>query len=89
MVCVLAAMRVNPIMEDPLEGKAFGRQFALCDSCFWTATILDTRNRIVCPLCDNDSVSLIPLAINELCRLSLSAKSGLELSFSYSEKKLV
>jgi hypothetical protein len=61
----------NIITTRPLY--EYERQFAICESCFWCATIFykadnNTNNndslqqRQICPLCKNKSVSLIPLA---------------------------
>ncbi|MGI0028512.1 MAG: hypothetical protein ACREAQ_02220, partial [Nitrososphaera sp.] len=57
--------------------------FALCESCFWSATILVMKDKVARPLCFNgDCVALIPLAINESYRLILTPESGLEVLFS-------
>jgi hypothetical protein len=71
-------MCVNPIMENLLPSDNFGRQFALCESCFWSATVLRMKDQvaIACPMCAESGVSMISLAINESYRLSLSPKSG-------------
>ena len=73
------------------------RQFALCESCFWSATSLynpikekqnseittSTDNLTeVCPICNKDSVVLIPLQENEAYQMSLGDKRGLEIEFS-------
>jgi len=63
------------------------RQFALCESCFWSATIFNsTQNnrRIInhCPVCSNDNVSLIPLANDDVYDMNIRSKGGLELRFS-------
>jgi hypothetical protein len=60
--------------------KKLERRFVLCESCFWSATLLYGRD-ISCPACPG-SVSLIPLAKDEEYRLKLSPSAGLELSFS-------
>jgi hypothetical protein len=77
----------------------YHRQFALCESCFWSATILystikekqnseittitSADNPIqVCPMCNKDSVVLIPLQENEAYHLSIGDKRGLEIQFS-------
>ena len=82
-------MCVNLIMENLLPRDNFGRYFALCESCFWSATVLRMKEQVAvaCPMCAETRVSMIPLAINESYRLSLSPKSGLEVSFSYATKK--
>lgn len=71
-----------------IRGKRTGyynndRKFALCDSCFWSATIFKTeeknRNHIIysCPLCSNSSISLIPLVIeDDICESSVGSKGG-------------
>jgi hypothetical protein len=58
-----------------------GHSFALCESCFWCATILDNRKQQACPACTG-SVSLIPLARDEKYRIKLESTMGLEMSFS-------
>jgi hypothetical protein len=60
--------------------KKLARRFALCESCFWTATLLAERD-LSCPACPGP-VSLIPLAKDEEYRLKVSPSAGLELSFS-------
>ncbi len=61
--------------------KLASKTFALCESCFWSATLLAERY-VSCPLCPDSSVSLIPFAKDEECRLKVSPLAGLELSFS-------
>jgi hypothetical protein len=62
--------------------------FALCESCFWSATIFKSdkkQEQIIntCPVCFNDrSISLIPLAKEEVYELSIRPKGGLEIKFS-------
>jgi hypothetical protein len=64
------------------------RHFALCESCFWSATIFksDKKQELktnACPVCFNDnSVSLIPLTKDEAYELSTRSKGGLEMKFS-------
>ena len=64
------------------------RHFALCELCFWSATIFKLGNRQeqiinACPVCFNDnSISLIPLAKDEVYELSIRHKGGLEMKFS-------
>jgi hypothetical protein len=75
----------------------YQRQFALCESCFWSATSLynpikekqnseittSTDNLTeVCPMCNKDSIVLIPLQENEAYQMSLGDKRGLEIEFS-------
>ena len=64
------------------------RNFALCESCFWSATIFKSDKKQehktnTCPVCFNDSsVSLIPLTKDEAYELSTRSKGGLEMKFS-------
>lgn len=63
------------------------RMLALCESCFWTVSVLDKRKceSTLCPSCHKKSVVLIPLAGNESFVYSFSDKRGLELSFASSK----
>jgi hypothetical protein len=56
------------------------RTFALCNSCFWSATLF-SETGMACPACATD-VSLIPLTMDEQYRLKVSPASGVEVSFS-------
>ena len=61
--------------------------FALCQLCFWSATIfksdLQDHKTNTCPICFNDnSISLIPLTRDEVNELSVRSKDGLEIKFS-------
>jgi hypothetical protein len=63
------------------------RHFALCESCFWSATIfksdIQEHKTNTCPVCFNDtSISLIPLTKDEVYELSVRSKEGLEMKFS-------
>jgi hypothetical protein len=64
------------------------RHFALYESCFWSATIFKPDKKQehktnACPVCFNDSsVSLIPLTKDEVYKLSVRSKGGLEMKFS-------
>jgi hypothetical protein len=71
------------------------RQFAVCESCFWCATVfqrLDTssnnhsnsieQQQKICPLCKNKSISLVPLAKDEVYTIAMEGKRGLEIEFS-------
>ena len=81
-------MRTNNHMMKNLilDNSISSIHFALCGSCFWSATILKMAEDCVCPRCADSNVSFIPLSINESSRLSMSAKSWLEAS-SPSAKK--
>lgn len=79
----------NIITTRPLY--EYERQFAICESCFWCATIfrrLETSSNNnsdgleQCPLCKNKSISLIPLAKDEGYTIAIEGKRGLEIEFS-------
>jgi len=67
----------------------YQRQFALCESCFWSATslysaIIEKQNSETirnvdnltqkCPMCSKDSVVLIPLQKDEASNVSRGQK---------------
>jgi hypothetical protein len=83
---ILRMMRLDPIMQSFIPSDLPGtRFFALCESCFWSATVLRTKERISCPLCrEIKSLSMIPLGTDESYRLNMSEASGLEVSFTKS-----
>lgn len=79
----------------------YEHQFAICESCFWCATIFhkvaikeEQEEHIIkssnnsnlqqqtCPTCKNKSISLTPLAKDEIYRISMEGKRGLEMEFS-------
>jgi hypothetical protein len=76
--------------------KECQHDFALCESCFWCATIFndsikeqeyleDNNNNNtfqICPICKNKSVSLMHLAKDERYTLLVGDKRGLEMKFS-------
>jgi hypothetical protein len=69
----------------------YNRQFAICESCFWCATIFhkldasssnDGDDLEQCPLCKNKSISLVPLAKDEGYTIAIEGERGLEIEFS-------
>ena len=64
------------------------RHFALCESCFWSATIFKSdkkQEQIIntCPICfKENNVSLIPLTKDEVYELYTRSKGGLDMKFS-------
>ena len=98
----------NIVVETPTSKPfyRYQREFALCESCFWSATslygaikekqnsktaitmIASTDNPThVCPMCNKDSVVLIPLQENEAYQMSMGDKRGLEIQFSLLKPK--
>jgi hypothetical protein len=79
----------SPTIMKPLY--QYNRQFAICESCFWCATIFhkldasssnDGDDLEQCPLCKNKSISLVPLAKDEGYTIAIEGKRGLEIEFS-------
>jgi hypothetical protein len=64
------------------------RLFALCESCYWTATIFVKIENYHCPLCQSKDVALIPLSSEEKYEYSLEPEQGLQISFSIFDRKL-
>ena len=62
------------------------RLFALCESCYWTATIFTKIESYECPVCHADNVALIPLNLEEKCEYLFKPNQGLDIKFSTDEK---
>jgi hypothetical protein len=77
--------------------KECQHEFALCESCFWCATIFNnsikeqqylaennnSNNTFqICPMCKDKSVSLMHLAKDERYTVSVGENRGLEMKFS-------
>jgi hypothetical protein len=75
-------MQANPVIREYKLGAE--RHFALCESCFWSATVFGSSISS-CPSCTGDNVSTIPLVIDEQYGLKVSGAS-LEMSFSRAKK---
>ena len=58
------------------------RIFALCEKCYWTATILKKAESYQCPVCCSEEVALIPLCKDEKYEYSLEPRQGLQIKFS-------
>ena len=61
------------------------RFFGLCESCYWTATILRKVEDYQCPVCKSREIALIPLAQNEKYDYDWNSKHGLQIRFSIFE----
>lgn len=72
------------VVERKYDSKK--RFFGLCESCYWTATILKEIETLQCPVCFNDNVALIPLNKDEKYEYSFERKQGLQLKFSLLDK---
>jgi hypothetical protein len=67
------------------------RQCLLCETCFWSATIIRStqKNAIIincCPICSNSNISVIPLTNDDACELYVRSNGGLEMKFSRTNK---
>jgi hypothetical protein len=62
------------------------RIFALCESCYWTATFLTKIESYECPVCRGKNVALIPLTLDEKYEYQLVPKQGLDIKFSINEE---
>ncbi len=68
-----------------------GRQFLLCETCFWSATIIKLiqKNATIinsCPVCSNSNIAVIPLTDDDVYELYVRSKGGLEIKFSRANK---
>lgn len=61
------------------------RLFALCESCYWTATIFTKIESYECPVCRAGRVALIPLSLEEKYEYQYKADQGLDIKFSINE----
>jgi predicted RNA-binding Zn-ribbon protein involved in translation (DUF1610 family) len=58
------------------------RIFALCEKCYWTATISKKVESFQCPVCLGEEVALIPLCKDEKYEYSLESRQGMQIKFS-------
>lgn len=68
------------ILERKYDHK--NRFFALCEECYWTATVLRWTEHYQCPICHKNEISLIPIGKDEKYEYSLEPKQGLQIKFS-------
>jgi len=64
------------------------RLFALCEKCYWTATILKKVEAYQCPVCHSEEVALIPLGNDERYEYFLEPEQGLQIKFSLLSKEI-
>ncbi len=74
------------ILERECDHK--NRLFALCERCYWTATILKGVEACQCPVCLSDQVSLMPLSKDEKYEYSVDPRQGLQIKFSILSKEI-
>jgi hypothetical protein len=81
---------LNLSMSKVILEKKFNyanRIFALCESCYWTATIFTKLESYQCPVCHVGNVALIPLNLDEKYEYQFEPKQGLYIKFSINEEK--
>jgi hypothetical protein len=81
-----------PINSQIESSYGSARQFLLCETCFWSATIikLTQENATIinsCPVCSGDNVATIPLTDDDVYELYVRSKDGLEIKFSRANKR--
>jgi hypothetical protein len=62
------------------------RSFALCESCYWTATIFTKIESYECPVCRGENLELIPLNLDEKYEYQLEPNKRLDIKFSINEE---
>ena len=62
------------------------RLFALCESCYWTATFFTKIASYKCPVCQSKDIDLIPLNRDEKYDYKYELKRGLQINFSMNEE---
>jgi hypothetical protein len=55
--------------------------FALCGSCFWSASLLDARGFEMCPSCKSEELDSMPVAGNEMYSFDYDTKRGIVVDF--------
>ena len=80
MYSILNLIVNSVILEKKYDYK--NRLFALCESCYWTATIFMKIEIYHCPVCQSKDVALIPLCRDEKYEYSLASDHGLQVKFS-------
>jgi hypothetical protein len=68
--------------QKAISGECFPEHYiVMCDSCYWCCTCFNSRGLMTnCPLC-NKNTSIIPLTIEENCKISYDSIHGLTMQF--------
>ena len=72
------------IVERKYDSKK--RFFGLCETCYWTATMLKYVEGYECPVCKSREIALIPLSHDEKYEYDWNSKHGLNIRFSLLDK---
>ena len=63
--------------------------FAICDSCYWSASCLKLdRSVVTCPSCGDDRLEFMPLAETEAYTFDKDDKRGMVLKFHSGSDKV-
>jgi hypothetical protein len=70
-------------MQEETQNQGQGLLFALCQSCYWTASLLGYPKSLFdkCPACSEEYLEFFPLANNESYRVQITADRGVEFHF--------
>ena len=80
---------INLGMSTVILEKKFdyqNRLFALCESCYWTATFFTKIESYECPVCQSRDIALIPLNRDQKYDYKYELKLGLQINFSINEE---
>ena len=70
-------------VSDNIPNLKRERQFLICNSCFWCASIVFIDNIMnLCPVCNNDRLERMPICDNESYTYNCDPKNGIVLYFS-------
>jgi hypothetical protein len=68
-------------LQEKERSATLQRHFALCNSCFWSATVLGPNYIDKCPACPSrPTLSIIPLNLDEMYSIAINSK-GIEMAF--------
>ncbi|MEO9294094.1 MAG: hypothetical protein ABI347_00650 [Nitrososphaera sp.] len=55
--------------------------FAICNGCFWCASLLGARSVVACPSCRSALIEVLPLCSNEAYTFDYKFDTGVTLEF--------
>jgi len=61
-------------------------RFAICNSCFWCASMLYGRSLTTCPCCAESKIESLPIAENESYLFDYDSRHGAVLEFQIDQK---
>lgn len=70
-------------MQEIIQEKARGVFFALCKSCYWTASLIEVSEAgfTTCPVCLEDSIECLPITRDEVYSLTITKKEAWSFIF--------